>query len=200
MTDEIFYRSIAVAKYLKSKGAQQGELNLAGVGESTMHPKFIEYLAHARAELGEDHQIMFTTNGLLVDDAMAQAMAPYRPGVFVSLHRPEKAGPAIEALKRAGITILGASADPSLSAVDWAGQVKWHVSAERTQCPWVRGGWMMVLADGRLVRCCFDTKPIAPIGHIMDDIQPYTAPYVLCKSCHQDVGFPIPETLEEAAA
>jgi hypothetical protein len=181
-----FERAVAVAAWCKSIGTQ-GSLNLAGIGESTMHPQFLQMLAHARKELGDAHQLVLATNGLLVDDALAEAMAPFRPTVFVSLHRPERAGPAVEALKRAGL-LAGVSADPSLSATDWAGQVKWHVSAPRSECPWVRGGWAMVLSDGSLTRCSFDATGVGIFGHITDTVQPMTSPYALCKSCHQDVG------------
>ena len=182
----IFARAVEIAVFCKSIG-RQGPLNLAGIGESTMHPQFIAMLAHARKELGAEHELVLATNGLLVNDRMAEAMAPHRPKVFVSLHRPERAGPAIEALKRVGL-YEGASADPSVAATDWAGQVKWHVSAQRAPCPWVRGGWAMVLSDGSITRCSFDATGVGIFGHVNDAVQPQTSPYALCRACHQDVG------------
>lgn len=183
---DVFERAIDIAAWCKQAGTQ-GSLNLAGIGESTMHPRFIEMLARARARLGENHELVLATNGLLVNAAMAEAMAPYKPQVYVSLHRPEKAGPAVEALKRVGL-LAGASADPSMSATDWAGQVKWHVSAARAPCPWVKAGWAMVLSDGRMTRCSFDATGVGVFGHVFDTVQPHTSPYALCRSCHQDVG------------
>lgn len=195
MDANTYLAAIGWAYHFKKRGTQ-GELNLAGIGESTMHPEFIPMLALAREALGDEHDIVLATNGLLVDDDMAQAMAPYRPRVYVSLHRPERAGPAVEALKRAGI-LAGVSADPAISAVDWAGQVKWHVSAQRMPCPWVRGGWAMVLSDGRLTRCCFDGTGVGVFGHITDNLEAMgTSPYKLCATCHQDVGV----ELEQEAA
>jgi hypothetical protein len=193
---EIFRQAISIAEFCKHNGTQ-GQLNLAGIGESTMHPEFIPFLAYARERLGKQQEIVLATNGLLVNDAMAEAMEPYRPKVFVSAHRPEKAGPAIEALKRVGL-LEGVSVDPTMAAVDWAGQVKWHVSAVRSVCPWLSHAWGMVLSDGRITRCCFDSTGVGVIGHVSDGVQPYTAPYSLCASCHHTV--PVEFKEQETAA
>lgn len=177
----------------------QGDLNLAGIGESTMHPEFVQIVEMARFHLGPDFQLVFATNGLLMTDELARALAPAKPIVFVSAHRPEKAGPAIEALKRAGI-YAGMSSDPTESATNWAGQVKWHVSAQRRPCPWVRGGKLFMLADGRLSRCAYDASGVGVVGDISQDLDSLrTSPYVLCKTCEQDVGVPI-ELKEEHVA
>lgn len=197
MDRDTFVTALNWAAHFGNSGTQ-GPLNIAGIGESTMHPRFIEYLDMARYAMGPGHEIVLATNGLLVDDAMAKAMAPFKPRVFVSLHRPEKAGPAVEALKKYGL-LAGVSADPSLAAVNWAGQVNWFVSAARTPCPWVAGGWGMVLSDGRVTRCCFDGTGEGVFAHVNDDLTQYeTSPYSLCANCHHDVGQLAP--LKEHAA
>jgi len=175
------------------------ELNLAGIGESTMHPEFVRNVFIAREAVGE-RPLVLATNGLLMTLELARAIAPARPRIWVSLHRPEKAGPAIEALKQAqaeaGHQLLwGISADASIDAVDWAGQVKWHVSTRQKgePCPWVKPGRVFVLSDGRVARCCFDAKADDVIGTVDDDLtQLQTAPYKLCATCHHDVGVPLP--------
>jgi hypothetical protein len=171
-------------------GRRQRELNLAGIGESTMHPEFIRNVAWAREAVGDDVDLIIATNGLLMDDAMAQALKPMRPKVWVSMHRPEKAGPAVEALKRAGL-LSGVSADPSIASVDWAGQVSWYVStpAKGSRCPWVLRGMVFVMADGRVTRCCFDGKGDDAIGTVWDDFTAMrTSAFSLCAGCHHDVG------------
>jgi hypothetical protein len=184
----IFEAALEWAVYFKHQGTQSS-LNLAGIGESTMHPEFVDFVALARERLGETQDLVLATNGLLMTDALAMALKPYRPRVYVSLHRPERAGPAVEALKRAGL-IAGVSVDAAVSATDWAGQIKWHVSAQRSMCPWVLGGWAMVLSDGRLTRCSFDATGIGVFGNVTDDLSLLqTSPYSLCEKCHQDVGF-----------
>lgn len=192
MDEATFVRSLMWVSTFVRRGTQ-GELNLAGIGESTMHPEFVRYVHLAREALGWGRALVLATNGLLMTDELAQAIAPSKIMVWVSLHRPEKAGPAVEALRRAGI-LAGVSADPSISAIDWAGQVQWHVSVpERRQCPWVKGGWCVVLADGRVSRCCFDGSGIGVLGTVHDDLPSVeTSPYALCRTCDQDVGVPFP--------
>jgi hypothetical protein len=132
--------------------------------------------------------LVLATNGLLMTDEMAKAIAPAKPSVWVSLHRPEKAGLAVEALRRAGI-LSGVSADPSVAAVDWAGQVKWHVSAPKgATCPWIKSSLVMVMSDGRVTRCCFDSTGEGVIATVDDDLAKHaTSPWHLCATCHLSV-------------
>jgi len=178
-----------VAHFVKQK--TQHELNLAGIGESTLHPQFINYLRLAREVVGEDVRIIFATNGLECSDTLARTMTSYRPEVWVSLHRPEKAGLAIEIYRRHGL-LGGVSIDPSVNANDWAGQVKWHnCTHNNTLCPWIREGRVMVMADGRVTTCCLDASGAGVVGHITDPIIPdqfQTRPYDLCRTCNQVIG------------
>ncbi len=203
MDVETYVKAISWAKIFRDRLSPEERanysLNLAGIGESTMHPQFLDFLAIARESLGpwQEQHLVLATNGLLMTDELAQAMEPFKVVTYVSMHRPEKAGPAIEALKRVNL-FAGASADPSLSATDWAGQIKWHVSAKRSPCPWVLGGWGIVLSDGRITRCSFDGTGVGVFAHVDDDLSlAQTSAYSLCAKCHQDVGVPIPA--EDAA-
>lgn len=198
--DEATYRAaLGWARLFVSRGWQR-ELNIAGIGESTLHPEFVRYVHLAREAIGPDCHLVFSTNGLLMTDELARAIAPARPEVGVSLHRPEKAGPAIEALKRAGI-LSAVSADPSVAATNWAGQVDWHVSAGRRPCIWVRHGLFFVLSDGRVSRCCYDASGVGVFAHVTDDLTKYgTSPYVLCRTCEQDVGVPFTAAPREEVA
>lgn len=195
MDDRTYLRSLDVAAMLHRRNPELvTELNLAGIGESTMHPEFIRYVHLAREAMGWGVRLVIATNGLLMTREMAKAIKDADPWVWVSLHRPEKAGPAIEALKEAGI-LRGVSADPSISAVDWAGQVKWAVStdAKGSPCTWVRPGRVFVMSDGQISRCCFDGTANGVLGSIWDDIDTIqTSPYSLCKTCHLNVGVEMP--------
>ena len=166
-----------------SRGTQK-ELNLAGIGESTIHPRFVEYVALARKMLGNNVRLVVASNGLAITDELARALQPYNLRVYISMHRPEKAGPAIEILKKYKL-IDGYSIDPSLNAIDWAGQVDWYVSCEFTTCPFLSNGYVMVMADGRITTCCLDGLGLGVIGDIRDDVdQLQLKPYELCKTCH----------------
>lgn len=182
-----FERSIELVWQLHKNGTQT-ELNLAGIGESTMHPRFYEFVEHARVVLGPRIDLVLATNGLDMTRELAAHLERYGVRTWVSLHRPEKAGPAVNLLREAG-ALAGVSADPSIAAIDWAGQVKWQRSAgERGLCPWTHAGRVMLMADGRFTRCCLDADGRGLLGHIDQGLPEYTSPYVLCAKCDLNAG------------
>lgn len=179
-------RTLQWVRHFVQRGTQ-GELNLAGIGESTMHPQFVQCVAMARAALGPHIRLLIATNGLLITEELAEAVKPYNLRIWVSLHRPEKAGPAIEILKRHKL-LNGVSADPSVAAIDWAGQVKWFKSCAPQPCDWLARGWTMVMTDGRMTTCCFDARGSGVVGHVNDEIgSAAIKPYDLCPTCHMSV-------------
>lgn len=184
----VFTKALNIVRHFAKQGTQHIELNLAGIGESTMHPLFLQYVKMAREALGPTYRILLATNGILFNENMALHLAKLNVRVYISAHRPEKAGPAIEIAKHYGI-LDGVSVDPTIASVDWAGQVDWHVSAAQgRKCDWIRGGWGMVMADGRITTCCFDASGIGVIGDVDSNIDElYVSPYELCKSCHLEV-------------
>ena len=182
-----FERTLEWVRFYRRQGTQS-ELNLAGIGESVLHPEFAAFVRLAREAIGPEARLIFATNGIPCDEEMVKAIAPYKPEVWVSLHRPEKAGLAVEMYKKYGI-LAGASVDPSISANDWAGQVSWFNSGERIQCQWLRQGKVFVLADGRISTCCLDAQGIGGVGHVDDPIGSVSVkPYELCKKCYQEIG------------
>lgn len=187
MTREVFERVLELVAHFEDAGRQH-ELNLAGIGESTMHPQFCEFIALARARLPRIDLTM-ATNGIGLTEEMAVALAAARVRVWVSLHRPEKAGIAVELLKKHGV-LAGVSLDPSVAAVDWAGQIKWHVSANPIECMWQAKGLAIAWSDGRIGTCSFDGQGTdGVIGTVWDDFETLrTKPYSLCKNCHQTIN------------
>jgi hypothetical protein len=183
MDRETYENALSWAKHFQRRGTQ-GELNLAGIGESTLHPDFVGYVARAREVLGPDIRLVIATNGLTMTEQMAEALKPHNLRIWVSLHRPEKAGPAIEILKRVGL-LNGYSSDPSLASIDWAGQVDYHVSAAPAACDWLKQGWVMATADGKVTTCCLDATGEGVVGTLDDnpnDIE--LKPWKLCEGCH----------------
>ncbi len=186
MVWETYEAALDLVKFYARQGTQT-ELSLTGIGESLMYPRFLEAVAAARVAIGPQRALVITTNGILLDDVMAQSLSKFAPQVYVSLHRPEKAGPAIEAAKRAGI-FKGSNPAPSISAFNWAGQVKWHVSAPRTLCDYLRLGWAVVLVDGRVTTCCLDATGDGTFGTVWDNPESLCmSPWKLCESCHMEV-------------
>ena len=196
MTQAVFTRALEWVHHYVIKGTQH-VLNLAGIGESTLHPLFPEFVAQAREVMGPDRELIFATNGLLCDDLLIAKLRPSKPAVWVSLHRPEKASIAAARYKAAGL-LVGVSAHPSLDPMDWAGQIKNKWSEElgagvkrqaAAPCPWIRHGMAMVMADGRLTTCCYDSTGIGVVGHVDDKIGSVgVAPYALCNDCDQELG------------
>ena len=187
MPVDVFRRAIRIAGQCVAQG-WQNSINLAGIGESTMRDDLVDLLGIARAEVGPSCQIVLATNGVVSSAALAAEFARLNIDVFVSLHRPEKAGKAIEFYRKAGV-LRGVSADPSISATDWAGQVDWHVSAQSGRCPWISGNWFFIASTGDVRQCSFDARAEGSLGNIMSpgfDVNLLRgAPYTLCKTCHQ---------------
>jgi hypothetical protein len=156
MTEGTFCAALELVGFYVRQGTQT-ELSLTGIGEAMLHPRFVEYATRARGVIGPHRQLVITTNGLLLDEAMAAALAPLRPAVFISLHRPEKAGLAIQVAKKYGI-YAGSNNSFATSAFDWAGNqaANWFVSAPRIPCEYLKSGWAVILVDGRVATCCLD--------------------------------------------
>lgn len=188
MSEAHFVAALAHAGHYIAQGTQD-QINMAGIGESTLHPRFVEFLRLARLTLPRT-TFLFATNGLLMTHELAKALAEIQ-GVFcwVSLHRPEKAGPAIEIAKRYGI-FAGTSSDPAVNANNWAGQVDWFETNNTViPCRWLRYGLSMAMADGRVTACCLDGAGAGVIGHVEDPVGSLvTRPYPLCSTCHHEIG------------
>ena len=174
-------------KSIRQPNGVMAELSLTGIGECFLHPDFVTMVRLAREAMGPDCPIVFSTNGILLTDEMAARLAPFHPQVYVSLHRPEKAGHAIQAAKKYGI-LAGYNPSPATSAFDWAGQVDWFVSHPRVPCDYLKLGWAVVLVDGRITTCCLDASAKGVVGHVDDPIgSAAIEPFELCPKCSYSV-------------
>lgn len=194
MTHETFEAALKWVSHYVRAGTQTA-LNLAGIGESTLHPQFIAWLHRAREVLGPHVSLTLATNGVaaakdtVYGAHLAEAFAATNTAVWVSLHRPELAGRAVELYRKAGV-LVGASADPSVNGNSWAGQVDWHDALENAiPCQWLREGKIYCLSSGELSVCCLDAQGLGVIGHVRDEPGSVkTRPYALCKGCYQVIG------------
>lgn len=168
----------------------QGELVLSGTGEPTLHPNLPEMAREARRILGPHRRLMTTTNGLHMTAELAEALKPSQIRVYVSLHRPEKAKPAIDLLSRAGL-FEQAVMDPVVGANSWAGQVDWpddvnRFGNARPVCPWLSRGWLFVASTGECYSCCYANGDTPVLGYVTDvvrSVQP--KPWRVCEACWQ---------------
>lgn len=189
MEEHVWAQTLGWVRRFCAEGTQGVELNLCGIGESTLHPKFGEWCIEAREAIGNKRRLILATNGVGLTEDHALAMRYASMNVWVSLHRPEKAGPAVELLKQYGV-LAGVSADPSVSAVDWAGQVKWHVSTPiKEECPWLKNSWAMIASNGDVLTCCFDgSGGEGKLGTVWENVpEMQTKAYGLCTACHHKV-------------
>lgn len=185
MTLETYERVLYWVSRFVREGTQGRELNLAGIGESTMHPDFKYMVMMARKALGyRGRNLILATNGLLIDEEMTEILKKFDVYTWVSLHRPEKAANAVNLLRKVGM-LKGISVDPSTASVDWAGQIDWPVTAEKSECTWLKENRAFVMVNGDITRCCFDGEGIGCLCHVSDDITQFnSSEYELCKQCH----------------
>lgn len=190
---ETFERTLEHVAYLCSAGTQT-EVSLTGLGEAILHPRFTEAMWRVREVIG-DRMLIISTNGVDVTQELARELAAARVGVYVSLHRPEVATPAMEMLRRAGCSV-GTNVAFVDSALDWAGQVDWHVSAPRVQCGYLTKSWAVVRQNGSIDACCMDAHDKYRVATVWDEPGTLlTHATNLCAGCN----FSVPEELREAA-
>lgn len=188
MDIETYMRALSLAQHFVEQGTQR-ELNLAGIGESSIHPNFVEWVNLARTVVGWDCHLVLSTNAVALTDEMIEGIAPTGISVYVSPHRPETVTRPIQKLKEVGL-FRGLSTGASDQSVDWAGQIDWPVMAatEGAECPWVPNGRATVFADGRISTCCFDSDGSGVIGTLDEVVEEgkelYVEPYRLCGPCH----------------
>lgn len=168
MSIATFERTMLHVQHLVDAGTQ-GEVSLTGIGEALMHPHFKPWAAMVREVIGDSRKLVLSTNGLLMTKDIAEFLARLDAHVYVSGHRPEKAGPAIELLKAAGCKV-GANTAFMDNAIDWAGQVEWFVSTDAHMCSYLQKRWAAVRQDGSVNTCCMDAESLAPIGSVYDAI------------------------------
>lgn len=180
----VFEKSIEVCKILRDKHGFN-ELNLCGIGESTLHPQFADFVLHARSVMGQSTTLVIATNGVGVTQSHADILSLANVRSYVSLHRPEKAAGTVNMFRGVGI-LSGVSGDPALASVDWAGQVAWPVTAKKSECSWLRNGWAFITADGDVSQCSFDGNGVGAKANVFDEdlLDFEIEPYELCKTCH----------------
>lgn len=188
MSPATFARCLEHVAYFAGRGTQ-GMVDLAGIGEPTIHPELPRLVAMARDALGPGCVIRITSNAIAIDDALASAVAPHRPSFLLSTHSPRRVAQALRVLGRHGIWASIAPCNETYRH-DWAGQVVVKtIGAKRVECGWIRDGMVMVMADGRVTTCCLDARGVGVIGHVDDPVGSWTTePYELCRTCHLEIG------------
>lgn len=191
----VFQRTMDHVTHLCWAGTQ-GEVSLTGIGEAILYPHFHEALRTVREVIGDGRKLVLATNGVGMTEDIAHMLSHYRVAVYVSLHRPEVAAPALRMLEQAGCSVGHNTAFVD-SSLDWAGQVDWHVSAPKGfPCGYLSKGWGVVRQNGNIDACCMDAHDLYPVSTVWDDLGSLrTHATNLCAGCN----FVVPGELQEAA-
>jgi hypothetical protein len=182
----VYLRTLELVAQCCTRGTQK-ELSLTGIGEAALHPRFVEAVTLARKTIGDKIGLLLATNGIAFREMSHGDLLELKKArieIYVSLHRPEVAAPAIERLRAHGIPVAHNTGFAD-SALDWAGQVDWKVTAPSHTCDYLRKGWAVVRADGMIVSCCMDAHDLYPIGNVFDDLDSLRVQSSeLCESCN----------------
>ena len=185
MNFETFRRSLDLCKMLWRKGAQH-EVWLHGLGESLLHPEFMEYCKLARKTL-PGCQVKFSTNGLNLTKEHCETLAEIGIRLHISIHKPELLGKSPAYAHNTGILeFIGCN--PVTEANDWAGQVDWKKHPQETPCGWLLNGWAIILSNGDIATCCVDGNGNEIIGNINQPFEEIMKiemkPIKLCEKCN----------------
>ncbi len=189
MSMDTFVKAVSWVLYLRGlNGGHQQEVALTGVGEPFLNPLLPDMIAYVRKACPET-DITISTNGLSMTRKIVDKIKAFKPRVFVSLHKPEKAAKAIKLLSDGGIYAASNDSAEHGASFNWAGQVKWPVKAHGVACWYLLHGNGVILADGRIVQCCMDGEGLKEIAHV-DDVPSDSVKmgvFKLCKKCHMTI-------------
>ena len=100
---ETFERAIYWVRYFCNQGTQL-ELNLFGIGEPTIQPKFIEMIHYAKKILPFHQVIHFNTNGVtMTEDLARKIMDAGINHIDITGHSPYHTAKAIRIFRKLGI-------------------------------------------------------------------------------------------------
>lgn len=183
MTDGIFEKSVHAAKKLVDNRTQH-EIWLHGLGESLLHPNFLDYCEHAKKEL-PNIQVRISTNAILLTESMIDRLKEIGIILHVSLQRPDLANRKAIHYSQKKRVLENIGVNPIHQANDWAQQMPDEVCIlDKAGCGWLHSGWAMVLANGELAQCCTDGLGLYTIGHIDSWEESEVKPFKLCETCN----------------
>lgn len=181
MSEETFNR---VLYWLKR--FEQNIVHLQMVGESTLHPRLIEYIEKTSEIVP---RVCLSTNGISVTREMLLGMK--QAGLWrltVSIHRPEVAQRVIQMCQE--IKLRSEWGTGPINNHTWAGQVSTPLlSPDKPFCGFLEQQQVLVLSDGRVVACSMDAEGISSRGlSVWNDLtEVYFRPYSLCLTCHHKI-------------
>jgi sulfatase maturation enzyme AslB (radical SAM superfamily) len=184
-----------VVKLCKDK--TQLELNLFGVGEPTLHPNVVQFVAYARQMLPFQHDIHLNTNGNTMTEELAKSLKEAgTTAIDITGHDHYATAKTIRIFRNLQIPHR-VSYDFAITPNNWAGQVDWFTPEYNAgPCPWICRGQVMVMSNGDVTTCCIDAFGKNILGNVFDDdLSQMDVKYSdLCTKCHHTV----PDALQRA--
>lgn len=189
MSVPVFEKTIEWVSQFCKDGTQL-EVNLFGVGEPTLHPKVVQYVAYARQMLPFKHDIHLNTNGNTMTEGLARSLKDAGiTAIDITGHDHYATANTVRIFRRLRIPHR-VSHDFAITPNNWAGQVDWfspeYIAGD---CPWICRGQVMVMSNGDVTTCCIDAFGKNIMGNILeDDLSRMDVKYsTLCTKCHHTV-------------
>lgn len=183
----VYEQAIKNVLMLARRGTQK-ELNLFGVGESTLHPDIIELVKYARKTLPFAQDLHLNTNGNTMTFDLAKSLKDAGiTAIDITGHDHLATAKTIRYFRQLRIKHM-ISYDFAVTPNNWAGQVDWFEPDEwypKTLCPWLSRGQIMVMSDGNITTCCIDAFGQGVFGTVFDKLDSLQInEQELCKKCH----------------
>ncbi|MEA2014696.1 MAG: radical SAM protein [Thermodesulfobacteriota bacterium] len=191
MSWSVFEKTIAWIKVLCENGTQR-EVNLFGVGESTLHPELVAMVKYAREKIPFRIPLHLNTNGILMTKELAIGIRDAGVNhIDITGHDHYHTAKTIRIFREVGIA-GELTYDFVVRPHNWAGQVDWF-EIDKTvydpgPCPWLAYGQVMVMSNGDITPCCIDAFGSGVFGHVNNDITKLEIlPFELCQKCHHTI-------------
>ncbi len=188
MSWRVFKKTIEWVNVLCSRDTQL-EVNLFGVGESTMHPSFVAMVKYAREKIPFRLLLHLNTNGILMTKELAIELKDAGVNhIDITGHNHYHTAKTIRIFREVGIA-GNLTYDFVTRPHNWAGQCDWF-EIDKTvydpgECPWLKYGQVMVMSDGHITPCCIDAFGAGVFGHVNEDVTKLEVlPFELCEKCH----------------
>lgn len=192
MTTDVFNATCDILRTLCANGTQR-EINLNGNGESFLDYQLIERIKIIREIVGPDRHIGLSTNGMLVNRAIAKEVVESGlTQLDISPHQPYWARKAAHIMHEAGMKKGQVSFGCIIMSHNWAGQLEKEHQIQcqlENHCEPLIEGRGYVLSEGNITPCCYDYRNLGIFGTVFDEdiLERPIKPYKLCHTCHQQI-------------
>lgn len=203
MSDEVIALSMKWLSVFVKNGTQQ-EINVFGVGEPFLHPKYVEIVRMCREIMPSFLSVRLNTNGLLATkELLREVIIAGADAIDLTDHEPRASMRTLhyfrELAREYPHVKFGYSRDGIINPNNWGGLVNWiswEPDHQRYPCPWLSNGQVMIMSNGDVARCCQDAHARGILGTVWDNLAEIDhTPFIQCQKCHEDVPAGIPRSL-----